>query len=263
MPTSSANGARPAAYLDVREVAAGYGREPVVTDLSIAVGQGEVACVVGPNGSGKSTLLKALLGVIPVMRGSVAVGGKDVTNMRCHALARLGLGYVPQTNNVFDTLTVEENLRLGGYLLHKGAAQARVDEVVARFSSLAPLLRRSAHKLSGGERKLVAIGRVMMLRPSVYVLDEPTSGLSPDLADRVLGEYVTGLAASGAAILLVEQRAKSALAISDWGYLLVAGRLMMSDAAATMLADTSVAEMFLGQAAEEPGGSTRSHAGER
>ena len=261
MPTSSADGQRPAAYLDVRDLAAGYGREPVVTGLRLAVGRGEVACVVGPNGSGKSTLLKALLGVIPVMRGSVVVGGEDVTNVRSHALARRGLGYVPQVGNVFDTLTVEENLRLGGYLLHKSEMQARVDEVVARFPTLAPLLRRSTHKLSGGERKLVAIGRVMMLRPSVYVLDEPTSGLSPDLADQILSEYVVGLASSGAAILLVEQKAKSALAISDWGYLLVAGKLMMSAVAATMLSDTSVAEMFLGQAAGEPD-SARSQVGE-
>jgi len=158
---------------------------------------------------------------------------------------------------------VQENLRLGGYLLPKNEVQARIDEVVERFSSLAPLLRRSAHKLSGGERKLVAIGRVMMLRPSVYILDEPTSGLSPDLADRVLEEYVVGLASSGAAILLVEQKAKSALAISDWGYLLVAGKLRMSAAASAMLSDTSVAEMFLGQAIEEPDGSARSQVGER
>jgi branched-chain amino acid transport system ATP-binding protein len=263
MPTSSADASGASGDLEVSELAAGYGREPVVTGINISVRKGKVVSVVGPNGSGKSTLLRALLGVIPVMRGTISFEGQDVTNLRSHALARLGLGYVPQTNDVFETLTVEENLRLGGYLLHKSEARARVDEVVERFPTLTPLLRRSAHKLSGGERKLVAIARVMMLRPSVYILDEPTCGLSPDLAEGLLENHVTQLASSGAAILLVEQKAKAALEISDWGYLLVAGRLMMSAAGSAMLSDTSVAEMFLGQAASESGGDSRSRVGER
>jgi branched-chain amino acid transport system ATP-binding protein len=158
---------------------------------------------------------------------------------------------VPQVHDVFDTLSVEENLRIGAYMLNRREASERIATVMARFPTLKPLLRRSAHKLSGGERKLVAIGRVMMLQPDVYVLDEPTSGLSPQLTDQLLQEHVAALAKSGAAILLVEQKAKAALEISDRGYLLVAGRLRMSAAAKEMLADASVAEMFLGQGPDE------------
>jgi ABC-type branched-subunit amino acid transport system ATPase component len=263
MPTSSADELKRTGYLDIRGLAAGYGREPVIADIDIAVNKGEVISVVGPNGSGKSTLLKAMLGVIPVMRGTVTLGGEDIANLRCHMLARLGLGYVPQVDNVFDTLTVEENLRLGGYMLSKNERQVRVGETVAQFPTLGPLMKRSAHKLSGGERKLVAIARVMMLRPSVYVLDEPTSGLSADLADRLLEEHVTQLASSGAAVLLVEQKAKSALEISHWGYLLVTGRLAMSAPAAAMLGDASVAERFLGQPIDESPDNAPSQVGER
>jgi branched-chain amino acid transport system ATP-binding protein len=252
MPTSSAEAAlSQPAFLQVRDLAAGYGREPVISGITMSADRGEIACVVGPNGSGKSTFLKALLGEIRVMNGSVTLDGREVANLPAHTLARLGLGYVPQVHDVFDTLSVEENLRIGAYMLNRREASERIATVMARFPTLKPLLRRSAHKLSGGERKLVAIGRVMMLQPDVYVLDEPTSGLSPQLTDQLLQEHVAALAKSGAAILLVEQKAKAALEISDRGYLLVAGRLRMSAAAKEMLADASVAEMFLGQGPDE------------
>lgn len=263
MPTSSADPApAPSRFLEVHDLTAGYGREPVVNGITMSVDRGEVISVVGPNGSGKSTFLKALLGEITVLRGTVTLAGGEVTRLPCHTLARLGLGYVPQVDDVFDTLTVEENLRIGGYLLSKREARKRVEEVAERFPTLKPLMRRSSHKLSGGERKLVAIARVMMLRPSVYVLDEPTSGLAPQLADRLLREQVGGLASSGAAILLVEQKAKAALEISDRGYLLVAGRLRMAAAASAMLADASVAEMFLGQSPDEADVPPRAEIGE-
>lgn len=263
MPISSADpAAGPSRFLAVADLSAGYGGEPVINGISVSVDRGEVISVVGPNGSGKSTFLKALLGEITVLRGTVTLDGADVTHLSCHTLARLGLGYVPQVDDVFDTLTVEENLRIGGYLLHKHEAGRRIEEVAERFPTLKPLMRRSAHKLSGGERKLVAIARVMMLRPSVYVLDEPTSGLAPQLADRLLQEQVGALASSGAAILLVEQKAQAALEISDRGYLLVAGRLRMTAAASAMLADASVAEMFLGQGPDEADVTSRAEIGE-
>ncbi len=248
MPTSSADLTRPAHHLEVRDLAAGYGTTKIISGVKLGVGRGEIAAIVGPNGAGKSTLIKALLGVIPAMEGTVLHDGEDVTNLRTDQLARRGVAYVPQTRNVFGTLNVEENLKMGGYLLHKRDVGERIEEIVATFPILAPLMRRSVHKLSGGEQKLVAIGRVMMMKPSVYVLDEPTAGLSEKLSKELLEEHVTRIAESDAAVLLVEQKVMAALQASSWGYLLVSGNVRMSAAPAEMLT-SSVAEMFLGQAA--------------
>ena len=248
MPTSSAERTgRPPALLEIRDVAAGYGKAAIVSDANLDVGEGEVVAVVGPNGAGKSTLLKALVGVIPAMSGTIRFKGEPVTNLGTDALARRGIGYVPQSKDVFDTLTVTENLRIGGYMLTKAETDSRVAAILETFPSLKPLLKRTAHKLSGGERKLVAIARVMMIRPSLYVLDEPTSNLSVDLADDLLTDHVPRIAATGAAVLLVEQKAKAALEVSQWAYLMVAGAVSMSVPASEMLADESIAHRFLGK----------------
>ena len=251
MPTSSAEPqARPNRTLEVVNLAAGYGGSPIISGVSIDVGRSEVVAVIGPNGAGKSTLLKAIVGVIRSISGSVRLDDRDVTNLRTDELARMGIGYVPQSRDVFDTLTVHENLKMGGYSLERAEIPARVEEVLGIFPSLRPLLARTAHKLSGGERKLVAIARVMLIRPSVYVLDEPTSNLSADLAAELLHDHVARIKERGAAVLLVEQKAKAALEVADWAYLLVAGAVRMSVAAAVLLADDSVGEMFLGQAVQ-------------
>jgi branched-chain amino acid transport system ATP-binding protein len=197
--------------------------------------------------------MKALVGVIPVMEGSVLYDGEDVTGRRTDQLARRGIAYVPQSRNVFPTLSVEENLRMGGYLLKRHEVGARIEEILETFPILKPLIRRHVHKLSGGEQKLVAIGRVMMVRPTVYLLDEPTSGLADRLARELLEEHVARIADSGAAVMLVEQKALAALESSHWGYLLVSGEVQMSAPPQEMLA-SSVAEMFLGQVAERVNG---------
>jgi ABC-type branched-subunit amino acid transport system ATPase component len=246
MPISSAETTRPQHHLEVSNLAAGYGGVRIISGVSLGVGRGEIAAVVGPNGAGKSTLIKALIGVIPALEGVVRHEGEDVTNLRTDELARRGIAYVPQVRNVFGTLNVEENLKMGGYLLKKKDVPERIEEVVATFPILSPLMRRSVHKLSGGEQKLVAVGRVMMMRPSLYVLDEPTAGLSEQLAKQLLEEHVTRIADSGAAVLLVEQKVMAALETSSWGYLLVSGGVHMSASPAEMLS-SSVAEMFLGQ----------------
>jgi ABC-type branched-subunit amino acid transport system ATPase component len=246
---------RSPAQLEVRELAAGYGPTPIVSAVNLDVGEGEVVAVVGPNGAGKSTLLKAIVGVIPAMAGTVRFQGHSVTNLSGDELARRGIGYVPQSHDVFDTLTVAENLRIGGYLLRREEVDARVATILSTFPMLRPLLGRTAHKLSGGERKLVAIARVMMLEPSFYVLDEPTSNLSVDLARKLLGEHIPRIAETGAAVLLVEQKAKAALEVSQWAYLMVAGAVSMSMAAQEMLADESIAHRFLGKAPEDVQGS--------
>jgi branched-chain amino acid transport system ATP-binding protein len=246
MHTSSAESRRPPHHLEVRDLAAGYDGSRIVSGVSLGVGRGEVAAIVGPNGAGKSTLIKALVGDIPLMAGSVLHDGQEITGRRTDELARRGIAYVPQSRNVFPTLNVEENLKMGGYLLGRREVAERIEEIVEIFPILKPLLHRHVHKLSGGEQKLVAIGRVMMMRPTAYLLDEPTSGLAERLARALLEEHVAGIARAGAAVMLVEQKAMAALQIANWGYLLVSGAVHMSARPAEMLT-SSVAEMFLGQ----------------
>jgi len=157
-----------------------------VSDISISVGAGEVVAIIGPNGAGKSTFLKSLVGILRVTAGSVEVAGEDVTNHPPEDLARRGVGYVPQVQDIFEPLSVLENLEMGGYLLRGSELPARVTEVCEVFPALAAMLRRRADKLSGGERKMLAIARVLMLDPRVLILDEPTANLSPQLADGLL-----------------------------------------------------------------------------
>ena len=257
MPTSSGDPApdapapgRPPPALRLRDVASGYGGAPVVSGVSLTVGPGEVVSVIGPNGAGKSTLLKAVTGRLPVMAGTVSFGDRDITNVRGHLLARMGLGFVPQSKDVFDTLTVTENLEMGGYLLAKAEVAARIERVLATFPALEPMRSRTASKLSGGERKMLAVARVLMLEPALLVLDEPTSNLSPALSRMVLRDQVRRLADTGTAVLLVEQKAFEALAVSDWAYILVAGRVEIAGPAQEILARPDIREVFLGRPAQ-------------
>lgn len=245
MHTSSAD--RPEQLLVVEGLIAGYAGAPIVHGVDVSVGSGEVATIVGPNGAGKSTLLKAITGQVEVFDGSVFLAGSPVTGLPGEKLARRGIGFVPQAKDVFATLTVVENLEMGGYLLPKSRVAARINEVLDIFPALAEMRTRTASKLSGGERKMLAIARVLMLQPSVVILDEPTSNLSPALARDVLEGQVKALASSGSAVLLVEQKAKEALEIADWAYVLVAGLVHLSEPAADLLAREDIGELFLGQ----------------
>jgi ABC-type branched-subunit amino acid transport system ATPase component len=255
MPTSSdsPSGAppRPPATLRLTGLAAGYGDAAIVSGANIDVGPGEVVSVIGPNGAGKSTLLKAITGRLPVMTGTVTFKDRDITNLPGHRLARLGMGFVPQVKDVFDTLTVGENLEMGGYLLAKHQLAARIDTVLAAFPALADKRHRTASKLSGGERKMLAVARVLMLEPAVLVLDEPTSSLSAELSRMVLRDQVRRLADSGTAVLLVEQKAFEALSVSDWAYILVAGRVEIAGPAGQLLARPDIREVFLGHTAPD------------
>jgi branched-chain amino acid transport system ATP-binding protein len=247
MPISS-DSTRPSALLRVEDLAAGYGAVPILHGIDLQVGHGEVVSVIGPNGAGKSTLLKAVMGKIAAMRGSVRFDGRDITHMPDHRRARLGLGYVPQTKDVFETLTVRENLEMGGYQLSKAQLLPQVDRVLSMFPDLEPMSLRVANKLSGGERKMLAVARVLMLEPAVLVLDEPTSNLSPALSRTVLRDQARRLADSGVAVLLVEQKAFEALKISDWAYVLVSGTTSISGRAVDLLARDDIRETFLGGA---------------
>jgi branched-chain amino acid transport system ATP-binding protein len=234
-------------HLIIEHFAAGYGAAPIVSDVSLTVGQGEVVTVIGPNGAGKSTLLKAIIGRLSPMAGHARLGDRDITHLSANRLARLGVGYVPQVHDVFDTLTVEDNLEMGGYLLPKVRMKARLEEVLAVFPGLAAMRKRVANKLSGGERKMLAVARVLMIEPSLLILDEPTSNLSPGMSRVVLHDQVRMLADAGAAVLLVEQKALEALEVSDWGYVLVAGAMRMSGQASELLARPDIREVFLGR----------------
>ncbi len=249
MPTSSDSQGRPKAHLQVDSLTAGYGGAAIVNDASASVGLGEIVTIVGPNGAGKSTFLKAVVGMIPAMKGHVTLSGEDVTNMRANLLAKRGLGYVPQTNDVFDTLTVADNLEMGGYLLNRREIIQRSEAVLELFPALKKLVKRTAHKLSGGERKMLAMARVMMLEPSLLVLDEPTSNLSADLSRVLLEEHIKRLGKQGTAVMIVEQKALAALAISDWAYVMAGGSVKVSSAAPELLSRKDIGEVFLGRTA--------------
>jgi ABC-type branched-subunit amino acid transport system ATPase component len=227
-------------------LSAGYDGRPIVQDVNIQATPGKVVSIVGPNGSGKSTLLKSLVGVVPVLGGTVSVGAKDITNMTPEKVAALGVGYVPQIDDVFPPLTVKENLEIGGYLLARRDVATRIEAVLEFFPRLKVMLTRKAGKLSGGERKMLAMGRVLMLSPSVLVLDEPTANLAPIVATQLLEEYIRGFADHGSTVLLVEQRAKAALRISDWTCVLGGGRVVLEGAPRDLEQDPVFVESFLG-----------------
>ena len=238
---------RPAPSLRAEGITSGYGGVPVIRDISIAVGPSEIVAVIGPNGAGKSTLLKSLVGILHVTGGKVLLGdGDDVTNRPPEELARRGVGYVPQVNDIFEPLTVLENLEMGGYLLPAAQIRERVEQVGQVFPALPPMLKRRADKLSGGERKMLAIARVLMLDPNVLILDEPTANLSPKLADSLLKEHVKRLAGAGKAVLLVEQRARAALEIAAWTSVLVSGTTRLEGRPQDLLQRADFEELFLG-----------------
>jgi ABC-type branched-subunit amino acid transport system ATPase component len=227
-------------------VTAGYGGDPVIRNITVRADPGEVVSLVGANGSGKSTFLKSLVGVVRVSAGTVVIGETDMTRKAPEEVARAGVGYVPQIDDVFGPLTVRENLEMGGYLLPARDVKARIDEVTTIFPRLAAMLTRPAGKLSGGERKMLAMGRVLMLQPAVFLLDEPTANLAPAIARTLLEEHVSALAANGAAVLVVEQRARAVLAISDRTYVLAGGEVRMEGTPAELAASPAFVESFLG-----------------
>lgn len=232
--------------LQVRDLVAGYDAAPIIHGVSVEVSPGEVAVVLGPNGSGKSTLLKAILGIASVHSGQVVLAGQDVTRMPGDELVRRGLGYVPQVDDVFAPLTVRENLEVGGSLLSRREVRQRIDQVLSDLPTLARMLSRRAGKLSGGERKLLAMGRALMLDPAVLVLDEPTANLAPQVAQDILGVQVPRMAHAGKAVLLVEQRVKLALNCADRAYILGGGLCVAEGTPEDLSRDDEFVTTFLG-----------------
>jgi ABC-type branched-subunit amino acid transport system ATPase component len=234
------------ASLRTESLTAGYGGSPIVHEISIEVRPGEIVSIVGPNGSGKSTLLKSIVGIVEVLAGRIVLEGDDVTGKAPEEIARSGVGYVPQVDDVFGPLTVVENLEMGGYLLRPKQVAARVEHVLEVFPQLRRMLSRRAGKLSGGERKMLAMGRVLMLEPALVVLDEPTANLAPMIAHTVLDEHVRQLAQTGASVLIVEQRARAVLEISDRTYVLGGGRVRMEGTPTELSASDEFVDSFLG-----------------
>ncbi len=246
--------AEPRPALRAEDVRAGYGAGDIIHGVSVSVTPGTVASVVGPNGSGKSTLLKALSGVIRLSSGRILAGDRDITGLPPEEVARAGVGYVPQIDDVFAPLTVRENLEMGGYLLGGREVSARIERVTGVFPQLGQMLTRRAGRLSGGERKMLAMGRVLMVEPAVFLLDEPTANLAPQVAAGLLTGHVRALAEAGAAVLVVEQRARAVLAISDYTYVLGGGQVLMADTPARLSASQEFTESFFGAAPKMPQG---------
>lgn len=229
----------------VTGVVAGYG-SPVVRGVSLQVGRGEVVSIVGPNGCGKSTLLKALLGLITVMEGKVELGGQDITKTETHLLARNQIGYVPQSREVFDTLTVFENLQIAGHGMDKRKFRERLDMALESSPQLVPLQSRRAGVLSGGERRILAIAMALLVPRQLLVLDEPTAALAPSVASEFLESQIPAIAERGIAVLIVEQRVHACLAMSDWAYSMVTGKIHMSAPPQELLASDEFARSLVG-----------------
>jgi branched-chain amino acid transport system ATP-binding protein len=216
----------------------------ILRGVDLALGDGEMIGIIGPNGAGKSTLVKAIFGLVPVRKGLVTLRGDDISNLAAHELVALGVGYVPQRANVFPSLTVEDNLRMGLYLEPKAWDQ-RLAAVVEIFPLLTDRSGQRAGYLSGGERQMVAIGRALMMNPSVLLLDEPSAGLSPENQDLVF-ERIRGIADSGVSIVMVEQNARRCLQIADRAYVLDQGRNAHTGAGRDLLHDPKVIDLYLG-----------------
>jgi len=244
-----------AAYLQADGVVAGYRPDlPILQGVSIAVNRGEVVTIVGPNGAGKSTFIKAVAGLVQVSEGSIRLDGRDIANTAAHRLAGEGVAYVPQTDNVFATLTIHENLRVGAAPLPRRVVAERIEAAYAAFPPLAERRDRKARVLSGGQRQMLAIARALITYPGLVLLDEPTAGLAPKVVGEVF-QMVRGLASLDVAVLMVEQNARAALNISDRGYVLAEGCNRIEGRAADLANDPEIGAVFLGQrpaAAEGP-----------
>jgi len=231
-------------FLNGENMTGGYGGADILKGCSVGVERGEIAVIVGPNGAGKSTAMKALLGMLDLREGSITLDGKDISQLSTQARIAEGIGFVPQTENVFTGMSVEENLQMGAYLRDDD-----IGETIELIYGLFPILKEKRHQaageLSGGQRQQVAVGRAMMTQPSVLMLDEPTAGVSPIVMDELFDRIIE-VRNTGVAVLMVEQNARQALEIADRGYVLVTGENRFTDTGEALLNNPEVRKSFLG-----------------
>lgn len=230
--------------LRAAEIRAGYADLEILRGVTVEVGAGEIVAIIGPNGAGKSTLVKAIFGLVPPRAGRVLLRGVDITGRRPEDVAGLGIGYVPQTGNVFGALSVEENLEMGGFLRPHDISQS-IERVLGLFPDLRGRMRDRASRLSGGQRQMLALARALMTSPTVLLLDEPSAGLAPNIQANVFG-HVKSIARTGTSVLLVEQNARRALRIADWAYVLESGQNKYEGPGEALLADANVGRLYLG-----------------
>jgi branched-chain amino acid transport system ATP-binding protein len=232
--------------LETQALIAGYEPDlPIVRGVDLSVASGELLVLLGPNGAGKSTLVKAIAGVVPVHAGTVAIDGRDITALPAHRKIGAGLAFVPQTENIFATLSIQENLQIAAAVLPKAMRSDRIAAMYARFPDLAVKPARLAGSLSGGQRQMLAIARALMVDPPVLILDEPSAGLSPKIVADVFSMLVD-INAAGVTVVLVEQNVKAALAIASRAVILVEGRIGHEGAAQDLLDDPILARLYLG-----------------
>ena len=231
-------------YLIGEKLTGGYGGPDIIRECTISVDQGEIVVVVGPNGAGKSTAMKALLGMLDLREGRVLLDGQDISALSPQQRVAKGMAFVPQSQNVFVTMTVEENLEMGAYLRRDDITET-MEQVFELFPVLKTKRRQIAAELSGGQRQQVAVGRALMTKPTVLMLDEPTSGVSPIVMDELFDRIIE-IKRTGIAILMVEQNARQALNIADRGFVLVTGENRFTDTGEALLANEEVRKSFLG-----------------
>ncbi len=231
-------------FLIGEEMRGGYGAADILNGCTIAVEKGGIAVIVGPNGAGKSTAMKAVFGMLTLRGGRVVLGGEDITRLSPQDRVAKGMAFVPQTNNIFTSMTVEENLEMGAFLRRDNIRET-MEQVYDLFPILRDKRRQAAGELSGGQRQQVAVGRALMTRPQVLMLDEPTAGVSPIVMDELFDRIIE-IARTGISILMVEQNARQALEIADTGYVLVQGANRFTGTGRDLLADPEVRRTFLG-----------------
>ena len=232
------------AFLNATEMLGGYGETTILNSCTISVNKGEIAVIVGPNGAGKSTAMRAIFGMLRLKKGQIMFDNQDITNLKPQERVGLGMGFVPQTNNVFNSMTVLENLEMGGFINSKN-----IDKNIEDIFSLFPILHKkraqTLNELSGGQRQQVAVGRALMTNPKLLMLDEPTAGVSP-IVVKELFQKIIEISSKGIAILMVEQNAKQALAIANKGFVLVQGENKYTDKGSSLLKNKEVRKAFLG-----------------
>jgi ABC-type branched-subunit amino acid transport system ATPase component len=231
--------------LEVKDVYSGYGDTEVLHGVSIYLTEGEIVTIIGPNGAGKSTLLKTIMGYLPPTRGRILFRDEDVTLLRPNEKVRKGIGYVPQLENVFPSLTVEENLEMGGYIEHKRRLTERIEQAYGLFPVLKDRRNQRVRTMSGGQRQMLAMARALMTEPSLLLLDEPSAGLSPKVSASVF-ERITEIHQRGKSIIIVEQDAYQSLGISNRGYVLAMGQKEHEDEAHKILDSRKIREAYLG-----------------